>query len=89
LKYGIQIHTHNHLTALFRDYLGEPVKKETFTLDVVVCASLNESAATRRVFFTGGGGTPTSGVSASKMAAAVTIGNVSEQKIQDFQPSLR
>jgi len=33
------------------------------------------------VFFTGGAG----GGSASKMAAA--IGGVSEQKIQDFQPS--
>jgi len=31
---------------------------------------------------TGGGG-------ASKMAAAAAIGGVSEQKIQDFQPSFR
>jgi len=46
------------------------------------------------VFFTGGGGAPTScqsvtggGGGGSKMATA--IGGVSEQKIQDFQPSLR
>ena len=51
-------------------------------MKLVVCVGLNESAAARRVFFTGGGG-------ASKMAAAAAIGGVSEQKIQDFQPSLR
>jgi len=44
-----------------------------------VCAGLNESAAARRSAVTGGGG-------ASEMAA---IGGVSEQKIQDFQPSLK
>jgi len=43
----------------------------------VVCTGLNESAAARRVFFSG----------ASKMAEV--IGGVSEQEIQDFQPSLR
>jgi len=47
-------------------------------LQLVVCASLNESAAARQVIFTVGG--------ASKMAA---ISVVSEQKVQDFQPSLR
>jgi len=41
-----------------------------------VCAGLNESAAARRSAVTGGGG-------ASEMAA------IGEQKIQDFQPSLK
>ena len=47
---------------------------------VLVCAGLNESAAAYRPAVTGGGG-------AGKMAAAT--GGVSEQKILDFQPSLR
>jgi len=51
-------------------------------------SGVNESAAARRVFFTGGGGAPTScdRRRASKTAA---IGGVSEQKIQDFQSSLK
>jgi len=46
------------------------------------CAGCFFLPLARRPAVTGGGG-------ASKMAAAPAIGGVNEQKIQDFQPSLR
>ena len=47
----------------------------------LVSAHQHTMVVVRRPAVTGGGG-------ASKMAMAAAIGSISEQKIQDFQPSL-